>query len=199
MIRPKDQQGAEDPIGVTEGVRRTTGVTPISGRLAPPNPEVKEKKSRRRFTAQYKLRILEEADACAQPGQLGALLRREGLYSSSLTKWRQQREEGLLSALSPQTRGRKPSPKNPLAHSVAQLETANRLLESQLKQARMIIDVEDSPRQASGNLTHVRNKIVLLNCSLTPQQAAGNALAIAVQPISLHKSAWKGLLARIDI
>ena len=142
MIKPKNNKDDESMIGVTEGVRRATGVTPIAGRLTPPNPEVKEKKSRRRFTAQYKLRILEEADACTEPGQQGALLRREGLYSSNLTKWRQQRAEGLLSALSPQQRGRKPRQKNPLAERVAQLEKANRHLESQLKQARMIIDVQ---------------------------------------------------------
>ena len=56
-------------IGVTEGVRRTTGVTPITGQVEPPDPEVPEAKARRRFTAQYKLRILEEADACKEPGR----------------------------------------------------------------------------------------------------------------------------------
>lgn len=142
MMKARESQGKESMIGVTEGVRRTTGVTPIAGPIGPPNPEVKEKKSRRRFTAQYKLRILEEVDACTEPGQQGALLRREGLYSSNLTKWRQQREAGLLSALSPQQRGRKPRQKNPLAERVAELEKANRHLESQLKQARMIIDVQ---------------------------------------------------------
>ena len=86
MINSRDNQGDKSLIGVTEGVRRTTGVTPIAGPIGPPNPEVKEKKSRRRFTAQYKLRILEEVDACTEPGQQGALLRREGLYSSNLTQ-----------------------------------------------------------------------------------------------------------------
>jgi transposase-like protein len=92
----------------------------------PPDPEVPEKKRRRKFTAKYKLRILAEADSCAEPGQLGALLRREGLYSSNLTVWRRQREEGLLDALSPKKRGRKKKPKNPLAAEVARLEKDNR-------------------------------------------------------------------------
>ena len=77
--------------GGTEGARRATGVTPSRGRteepgmMSPPDPEVLEKKLRRKFTAQYKLRILDEADACARTGQIGALLRREGLYYSNLT------------------------------------------------------------------------------------------------------------------
>ena len=69
-------------------------------------PEVSEKPIRRRFTAEYKARILEEVDRCTQPGQIGELLRREGLYSSHLTSWRRQRDEGL----SPKRRGRKPLP-----------------------------------------------------------------------------------------
>ena len=67
---------------------------------SPANPEVAERVRRRQFTATYKVRILREADAC-EPGQLGALLRREGLYSSHLTHWRQQRDQGLLAALAP--------------------------------------------------------------------------------------------------
>ena len=121
MTQPEDQR-PEGGIGVTEGVRRTTGVTPIGGRLKAPDPEVVEKKARRRFTAQYKLRILEEADACTASGQIGGLLRREGLYFSNLTTWRRQRDEGQLRALSPKKRGRKQKPKNPLAERVAQLE-----------------------------------------------------------------------------
>ena len=69
--------------------------------------EVPEKASRRRFDASYKLRILEEADGCTEPGQLGELLRREGLYSSHLTTWRKQRDEGALDGLREKKRGRK--------------------------------------------------------------------------------------------
>ena len=142
MMAQAEDHRPEGDIGVTEGVRRTTGVTPIGGRLKAPDPEVVEKKARRRFTAQYKLRILEEADACTASGQIGGLLRREGLYSSNLTTWRRQRDEGQLRALSPKKRGRKEKPKNPLAERVAQLERENRRLEHRLKQAQTIIEVQ---------------------------------------------------------
>ena len=79
-----------------------------------PDPEVPEKKTRRKFTAAFKLRILQQADQCAQPGEIGALLRREGLYSSHLTTWRRQREDGILQSLKPKKRGRKKNPLIPL-------------------------------------------------------------------------------------
>jgi transposase-like protein len=139
---PTDERVSSKGSGVTEGVRRTTGVTPLGANLNPPDPEVVEMKPRRKFTAQYKLRILEEADACTEPGQIGALLRREGLYSSNLNTWRRQRKEGQLAALGAKKRGRKPIPKNPLADRVVQLEKENRRLQNQLKQARTIIDVQ---------------------------------------------------------
>jgi predicted nuclease with TOPRIM domain len=85
---------------------------------------------------------LQEADACREPGQIGALLRREGLYSSNLTNWRKQQKKGLLSALNPKKRGRKAVPKNPLAERVAQLERENRQLAEKLKKAETIIDVQ---------------------------------------------------------
>jgi transposase len=81
--------------------------------IAHPNPEVPDKAVRRRFTAEYKLRILRLADACSDPGSLGSLLRREGLYASNLNTWRHQRERGVLSALTPKKRGRKESVRNP--------------------------------------------------------------------------------------
>ena len=73
-----------------------------------------EKKPRRRFTAAYKLRVLTKADQCAEPGQIGALLRKEALYSSHLTTWRRQREEGTLQGLSPKSAGAKQNPLIPL-------------------------------------------------------------------------------------
>jgi len=86
--------------------------------------EVVAKASRRRFTAEYKRQILREADACTAPGAIGALLRREGLYSSNLTTWRGQRERGELAGLAPKKRGPAPQPQNPLAAKVAALERA---------------------------------------------------------------------------
>jgi transposase len=84
--------------------------------------EVLAKATRRRFTAEYKRKILREADACREPGAIGALLRREGLYSSHLTTWRAQRERGELAGLAPKKRGPTPKPQNPLAAKVAALE-----------------------------------------------------------------------------
>jgi transposase-like protein len=103
---------------------------------------VPEKPVRRRFTAEYKLRILREADRCAESGQLGALLRREGLYSSHLTTWRQQRDAGTLAGLAPKRRGPKPNPDAPLLAENQQLRRENQRLTAQLRQAETIIEVQ---------------------------------------------------------
>ena len=107
-----------------------------------PDPEVVPRAKRRRFSAEYKLRILEEVDACSEPGQIGALLRREGLYSSHLTTWRRQRAEGQLAGLSPKKRGRRPSVDERLAKESAELKRENRRLQMRLQQAETIIDVQ---------------------------------------------------------
>ena len=150
--------GAGADMGSTQGALRATGVEPMSGdrkklhrvSVVPPDPEVPEKKRRRKFTAKYKLRILSEADLCTQPGQVGDLLRREGLYSSHLTTWRRQKEEGLLDALSPKKRGRKKNPTNPLADKVARLEKDNRRLQQKLKQAELIIEAQKKMSEILG-------------------------------------------------
>ena len=105
-----------------------------------PDPEVVPKAKRRQFTAQYKLRIVQEADRCTERGQIGALLRREGLYTSHLSKWRQQWEKGQLQALSAQKRGRRPQ--DPSAEELGQLRRENERLRARLEQAEIIIDVQ---------------------------------------------------------
>ncbi len=110
--------------------------------LTTPSTEVPEKPERRRFTAEYKLRILAEADRCTQMGQMGELLRREGLYSSLLSTWRKQREEGVLAGLTPKRRGRKAKTKNPLAEEMARLQRENERLKTKLRQAELVIDVQ---------------------------------------------------------
>jgi transposase len=105
-----------------------------------PDPEVVPKAKRRKFSVEYKRRILEEADNCTESGQTGALLRREGLYSSHLTTWRRQREEGLLEGSSPKKRGRKR--KDELEREVASLRRENERLQVSLEQAEMIIEVQ---------------------------------------------------------
>ncbi len=118
------------------------GAQSMEAREPGPSSEVLEKPVRRRFAVEYKARILAEADACTQPGLLGELLRREGLYSSHLATWRRQRDEGVLAGLTPKRRGRRAKAKNPLAGEVARLQRENQRLKEQLRQAELIIDVE---------------------------------------------------------
>ena len=122
-----------------ERVRPSLNGHQTSDKAARPDPEVVPKAKRRKFTAEYKLRILAEADACTRPGQIGALLRREGLYSSLLDKWRHQRRKGSLQALAPQKRGPKA---DPLAAENARLRRENERLQKRLQQAETIIEVQ---------------------------------------------------------
>ena len=160
-------------VGGTEGGRSPTGVPPTTAAAAVPgaaaagnakpmpDPAVPERPVRRRFTADYKIRILREADRCTEPGQLGALLRREGLYSSHLTNWRQQRDEGTLAGLAPKRRGRKPTPNAPLVADNERLKRENQRLAEKLRQAEAIIEVQKklsevlgiplSPSESSGS------------------------------------------------
>lgn len=131
---------------MTGGAAALQVVSPI----ARPDPEVPERAARRRFTAEYKLRVLRQADACAGTGEVGALLRREGLYSSHLTTWRRQREQGSLAALSPKKRGRPAVPPSPLARRVAELERENARLTQRLQQAETIIAVQKKLSEALG-------------------------------------------------
>lgn len=132
----------------TLGARRATGVSsPSAGAVAvpatplAPDPEVVEQARRRGFTAKYKLAVLEQADRC-EPGQLGALLRREGLYSSHLTCWRRQREAGVLAGLAARKRGRKVRLPEAQGQRLAELERENAQLRQRLLQAETIIDVQ---------------------------------------------------------
>jgi transposase len=104
-----------------------------------PNTEVVAKAKRRHFTAAEKIRILREVDACQGTGEIGALLRREGIYSSYLTTWRKQRESRELEGLAPQKRGPKP---NPEAIELAKLRHEHERLKERMRQAELIIDVQ---------------------------------------------------------
>ncbi len=107
-----------------------------------PDPEVIPAARRRQYTAQYKLRILEEADRCTKSGELGALLRREGIYSSYLSRWRQAREQGKLAGLSSKKRGPKSSTDSEVEKENARLRRENKRLQTRLAQAETIIDVQ---------------------------------------------------------
>jgi transposase-like protein len=107
-----------------------------------PDPEVVPLAQRRRFTAQEKLRIVAAAEACTEPGEIGALLRREGIYSSYLSRWRLARDRGQLTELGPQQRGPKPAPDGALAREMARLQRENKQLKARLDQAETIIEVQ---------------------------------------------------------
>ena len=107
-----------------------------------PDPEVMERPARRTFTAAYKLRVLKEAEACTGQGEIGALLRREGLYSSHLTSWRQARERGELAGLTPRKRGVRAKQRLVSAKEYDEIKRENQRLERELEKARAIIDVQ---------------------------------------------------------
>ena len=127
------------PTPVLEGARRATGNTGVRGPEGALDPEVTERATRRRFTAEYKLRILREADACKGDGDIGSLLRREGLYSSQLAAWRRQRDEIAKRGLKARKRGPKAKGVNP---RVKQLERENTRLKRRLEEAETIIDFQ---------------------------------------------------------
>jgi transposase len=137
-IDPGGRPGARGEKGQ---VVRPGCVSLRTGQASAPDPEVVEKASRRRFTADYKLRIVREAEACSS-GELGAMIRREGLYSSNLACWRRQAADGQLAALTPQKRGRRGQPVNPLSKKVLELEQETERLRQRLQQAEEIIDLQ---------------------------------------------------------
>jgi len=135
MDRPELESREVKDVAETEGARRATGVSAGDH----PDPEVPERAKRRQFSAEYKLRILREADACKGSGEIGALLRREGLYSSHLVLWRRQRETRALTGMRARKRGPKPKEVDP---RVKQLERENVRLQRRLKQAETIIEIQ---------------------------------------------------------
>jgi transposase len=116
--------------------------TRLDGALARREVEVLAKAQRRRFTAEYKRRILQEADACTKPGEVGALLRREGLYSSHLAAWRAARQRGELSGLAPKKRGPQARGVDARDKQIAQLERENRKLRRRLERAEGLVELQ---------------------------------------------------------
>ena len=141
VVEKQERGDGIEQFGEAEGARRATGGSPSAAPVVG-ETEVVAKAQRRRFTAEYKRRIVREADRCTQPGALGALLRREGLYSSHLITWRRQRERGELAGLSGKRRGRKAKAVNPLAKRVAELEHDKRRLERKLERAELLLDIQ---------------------------------------------------------
>lgn len=112
--------------------------------------EVSAKAKRRHFSAAEKLRILKEADACVKPGEQGALLRREGLYSSHLTEWRRARERGELDALSPKKRGRKAKETSPLEKKIVELQRSLEKAELRAKRAEALVELQKKVSELLG-------------------------------------------------
>lgn len=162
MVYEKMMDILPTPVAGTEGGRRPTGVaatgveptyTPeglpaCQGNPSPPNPEVIDKPQRRRFTKAFKLDLLKQIDACSGIGQIGALLRREGLYSSHLTNWRWQRSQGLLDNSA--TKKRVPQPTDHNAVRVHQLERENARLQARLRQAELVLDIQKKASEILG-------------------------------------------------
>ena len=136
-------------MGTMDGTARPasqgTGLSDLAGEggreAHRPNPEVLARAKRRTYTGEYKLQVLAEADAARGSGEIGAVLRRHGLYSSHLTKWRQERKSGILEGLAPQKRGPK-SKANPLTAENQKLRRDNERLTDRLRKAELVIDVQ---------------------------------------------------------
>lgn len=144
VVQKKARDEMIDEAGETEGARRATGVfpagTPTAG--ATTDVEVVAKAERRRFTAEYKRRIVREADRCTKPGEIGALLRREGLYSSLLTTWRAARDRGELEGLSAKKRGPKVVPPDPRDKKIAEQEREITRWKKRAERAEALVDVQ---------------------------------------------------------
>ena len=141
-------RGAKRAVGERSGVATGGAARPDT-----PDPELIERPRRRRFSAEYKLRILREAEACTESGEIGALLRREGLYSSLLSEWRKQRDEGVLAALTRPRGRRKP---HPLEAENARLRRRAERAESELAKARKVIEVQGNVSALLGELLEPR-------------------------------------------
>ena len=156
-MAPESMEGGRSEPDMDGGA--TAGAAAPGG-AGIPEQEVSSKASRRQFSARYKLRILKAVEAAQDSGEIGAILRREGLYSSHLTKWRSQREKGALAALGPRPRGPAPEPKNPLAGRVAELEGENRRLKARIAQAEAVLSIQKKVSE-------------LLGIPLDPQESVG--------------------------
>ncbi len=144
--QPKAAMDAANSLpdsAASQGARRATGDAAESAMPAKPiDMEVVPRARRRHFSNADKRRILQAADRCTESGEIGALMRREGVYSSSLSTWRRQREAADLAALAPQRRGPKADPNRAEALHIAQLTRDNQRLQSRLDRALLVIEVQ---------------------------------------------------------
>ena len=144
VVERKSRDEMIEGAGETEGARRATGVFPAGAPAAgaTTDVEVVAKAERRRFTAEYKQRIVREADRCTKPGEIGALLRREGLYSSLLTTWRAARDRGEIEGLAAKKRGPKVVAPDPRDKKIAELEREVGRQSRRAERAEALVDVQ---------------------------------------------------------
>ena len=154
MLDVMDKTRNQKLLAPERGEPQRSGGEPNAGAdnrpAAAPDPEVSARPHRRRFTPAYKARIVEEAQRCTGPGQVGALLRREGLYSSALTQWRRQYQAGALQGLQDDKRGRKPT-RDARDEELQRLRRDNQRLNKKLRQAELIIEIQKKVAAMLGN------------------------------------------------
>src|SRR5215210_6128269 len=153
MLDVEMNGGAGDRGVPGAGGERDSAVAARASSAGAPDPELVERAKRRRFTAEYKLKIVREAEACGRPGEIGALLRREGLYSSLLTEWRRARDSGALEALE-RPRGRPKA--DPRDEQIARLRRRAERAEAELVKARKVIEVQGNVSALLGELLEPR-------------------------------------------
>ena len=141
VVEKREPGEGTEELGETEGARRATGGSPSAAPVAG-ETEVVAKAHRRRFTAEYKRRIVREADRCTHPGEIGALLRREGLYSSHLTTWRAARDRGELAGLAPKARGPKPTPPDPRDKKIVEQEREIARWKQRAERAEALVELQ---------------------------------------------------------
>ena len=151
-LAPEAREGERSEPGRAGGANpapagREAGASP---RRVASDPEVSDKATRRTYTAKYKLKVLREADRCRKPGEIGALLRREGLYSSVLSGWKRQRDAGQLDGLAGKKRGRDGAAREKLTAENKRLRREARRLERELRRAKTIIDIQKKASELLG-------------------------------------------------
>ncbi len=172
VVEKRERGEGIEQLGETEGARRATGVFPSAATAAGvatgpggAETEVVARAQRRRFTAEYKRRIVREADRCTHAGEIGALLRREGLYSSHLTSWRAARDRGELAGLAPKPRGPKASPPDPRDKRIAEQEREIMRWKQRAERAEALVELQKNLRVRGGRTTcWTRNSRVGYRC-----------------------------------
>src|SRR5438445_3973155 len=149
VVEKRERGEGIEQLGEAEGARRATGGSPSAAPVVG-ETEVVAKAQRRRFTAEYKRRIVREADRCTRPGEIGALLRREGLYASLLTTWRAARDRGELEGLSAKKRGPKVVAPDPRDKKIAELEREVGRQSKRAERAEALVDVQKNSRRCWG-------------------------------------------------